>query len=211
MNPVLSELQKISDLDSQLLESNKNQQTSGIPDVPDITFPRLKRDKVYSFESTYALGAISVGTTLETDYAFKFTLAASTNTNTFQALFDSWRIVAVTCKFVPVTSISGGVPIFTIIDYDDATALPVSTLFSYDSLKISPTGAYFERTFQPKLAIAAFAGSTFSGYAQSSSWVDCANPTVEWYGLKASVPPGPSAGTLFQVYARVLYQFKNVR
>jgi hypothetical protein len=205
-------LQKQTALDRQQLEVLQNQQTSGIPDTPDVPRLRLKRNKIYTFEDTQDLGIVATSATLEVDTSYSFNLNSAGNASAFTSLFDTWRIAQITIKFVP-QFFSGATqipPVLTVIDYDDTTTTPISALINYDTLKISPGNAYFERTFAPKLALSNYTGA-FGGFSQASTWVDCNSSTTLWYGLKLGISSPGVAFQLYHVYADVIFQFKNTR
>jgi len=79
-----------------------------------------------------------------------------------------------------------------VLDYDDNNSVTVAQALSYDNLKMSPVGAYFERTLTPKVALAAYSGSVFTAFAQAgnSQWLDAASPGIPYYGLKYALPVG---------------------
>jgi len=187
-----------------------NQQTSSEPIVRDIQIPRLIANRVYTFAlQTNASPGVVSSTTIEVYASFSFSLNNILNASAFTTIFDAYRIEYVNMKFYP-TSSQVGVPVYTVIDYDDTTTTTIASMQNYDTLKVAPPGAYFERSFTPRVALAAYSG-TFTSYAQKShQWLDCASPAVAHYGLKYGTPVSATPTTWSIAY--VLYiQFRNIR
>jgi len=104
-------------------------------------------------------------------------------------------------------------PLFTVIDYDDATAPSgISALLEYMTLETTQAGSFCVRALNPRFATAAYAG-VFTSFAQSRGWVDVASPSVQYYGIKWGVP-ALAAGTttpVYTIYADVIVQCRNAR
>lgn len=153
---------------------------------------------------------------------FKFSdLPQYTN---FAGVFDQYKISAV--KVLMITTPSGlagnesqaaiqnAAPQYWVsaIDYDNTTTIAASTsLDSYGNVKnhSSPSigGKMVSRYFKPRIAVAAYAG-TFTSYANTRSWVDCNNATVQHYGFRLAFNSGAnsiSSASPFAVDIRVCY------
>jgi hypothetical protein len=194
-------------MDERLL----NQQTSAEPVVKDVTLPRPSHRKVYTLEGTQTY-AYSSSSSIETDVDFNFTLGSLGNAASLEAIFDQYRIIGVKAQFNPQTPSSSALTqIYTAIDYDDIAATSISTLLQYDTLKVAPSNVYFERNLQPRFAVAAYSGS-FSSYANMSNmtWIDCASPNVQYYGLKTGVPANSGTAS-WNVLFTYIIQFRKVR
>ncbi len=186
-----------------------------LPTVPDVEEMHLKRNKVYTFSRFRTPFTLSAQPTLESVYAFTFTLADLPGASEFTTLFDQYRIVQVVAMFRPVTvpTLSPNI-IISAIDYDDAGPASVATLREYQTAMSLPPGTGFTRIINPRLTIAAYSG-TFTSYAlpPAQTWVDVASPNVQYYGLKISVPPLVS-GSSFDIGTvdfKYMVQFRNPR
>lgn len=179
------------------------QQTSGLPDRPDVSIrSKPKKDRIYPFTQSY-VGPNILSGPVEVDFAISVALSSLPNAASFEVIFDKYRIRQVRVKFLPfateavVTSGTTAGPLYTVFDYDDATLTAISQLVQYDNLKMSPIGTFFERTFTPKVAIAAYSGAfTSFGQAPSTQWIDVASPGVIYYGLKGAVPGSTIGSTI---------------
>jgi hypothetical protein len=192
-------------------ESLKNQQTSFEPLVKDIVLKRLPANLVYPFEFTTNVSPnVTSSTTLESDYTFFFQLNNVLNVSSLTTIFDAYRIVGVRFKFIPLTGTQGA-PLYTVIDYDDATTTTIATMQNYDTLKISPPGGVFERCFVPRVAVGVYGSSVFTNFGQAQDmWINSASPSVQHYGLKAGLPLSATP-TTWAVSYTLKIQFKNVK
>jgi hypothetical protein len=198
---------------NDIRESLLSQQTSSVPDVKDVILPRFKRERIYNFEATIPAVNITSNTMAETDGVVNITLSVLDGYTSFTSLFDQYRIVGCRSKFVPGNSgTNAGATIYTAIDYDDGNTTSTASLVEYDTLKIAPSSAYFERSYRPKLAMAIFQNSVATGYGSSMSnqWVDSNYPSVPYYGLKYAIPAN-AAPASFQLLTTVYLQCKNQR
>lgn len=187
------------------------QQTSAEPSTRDIVLRRPPQQSVWTVTSS-ASSTISGSTTLESDGSFFFSLGSVSVGGTYATLFDAYRIVSVTAKFIPITNdLTSGV-IYTVLDYDDINAVPLAKLIQYDTLKVCPSGTYFERTIKPRPAIAAFS-SVFTSFAQAdpNMWMNCASPNIQYYGIKYVIPAalGATVAPSWTVLFTYVIQFKN--
>jgi len=152
-----------------------------------------------------ASGSISASLNLLNDYT------------EFTTLFDTYRIIRLDVDFMPVSSVAQGSPLFTVIDYDDSTALTgLSAALEYgDVLASSQSGRIHRRTLRPRAALSAYSGS-FTSFAQSmhNQWFDVASPGIVFYGLKWIIPAyannSPVAGQ-YMINVRYTMQFKSER
>jgi len=186
---------------------------SSCPAVPDVVLPRVRRDKVYTIVQSYPLTLVA-STTVEVNGAITPMLSNLGDGASLAAVFDSYRLAGFRAKFTPVVnetlSAGGSTPLYTVLDWDDATTTTISNLLQYDTLKVATFGNYFERSIIPNTAIATYNGSVFTAFSSSTNWVDCANLGVPWYGIKYGIP---FAGTAVTWYVQVecTFQFKRVR
>jgi len=200
----------------QILEQNKRQTLRDAPEVPDVNIRTLKRHRIYPFHRSLDLGIITPSVTVETFNSYTFTLSALPDSSEFTALFDQYRIMQVRVEFTPLfTDTSATVaypPIYSAIDYDDANSVTGLQINEYDSVMFTPTGTYFERIFNPRIALAAYSGA-FTSFAQPKvgTWVDCASPSVVHYGLKTVMPVAGAANQVWSVRAHLMLEFRESR
>jgi hypothetical protein len=104
------------------------------------------------------------------------------------------------------------VPLYTCIDYDDGSLVTIAQMQSYDNIMVTSLGQYHERVFTPKIAIAVYNGSTFTGYGMGNTWCDCSNPGVPWYGVKWAMPLVAGSGyAAYSVQVDAVMQFRCMR
>lgn len=202
----------------RLLDLNKQEILRSMPIKPDVEFLRQGvKDKVYTFWETRVDTIIQFSIT-EQDYAISVTPSNFTNLNSsLNSVFDNYRIISCKVAFHPY---SGGAnnsaaaipPTTSAIDYDDSTATTVANLLQYDTAQTVPSGVYFERTFKPRVALAAYSG-VFTSFAQSKDqWIDMASLGVIHYGLKIGVPAAASGpSNLYSTTTTICYQCRSSR
>jgi hypothetical protein len=197
-----------------MLVSLENQQTSQAPVRPDIQW-KPSRSQPYRLIQNISGPNITSSLTLEVDGAITLSLSSLGNAASLAAVFDRYRITRAKVSFFPFLAESPTLangPIYTAIDYDDSSPTAITSLFQYDTLKIAPAGAFFERVFVPKFAVAAYSG-VFTSFAENMSgqWIDVASPAVVYYGLKYAIPSGGAAVTLWTTLVTYEIEFMNVR
>jgi hypothetical protein len=154
---------------------------------------------------------------------YNFQLGFLDNLSPFVALFDQYRIDAIRFTIVPQNNAIGLVtnstttlePLYCVIDYDDSNALTsVAQCREYDNCVILYPAESAQRTFQPRMALAAYSGG-FSSYANvAPTWVDVASASVQHYGVKLFVPQATAAQTLLQswnVEIEYFISFRSIR
>jgi hypothetical protein len=196
----------------QIRDSLVVSQTSGLPDVHDITIPPVSRDKIYTFQQSF-VAAVTASTSVETDGSFNFKLSDLPNVTSFGTLFDRYRIIFVRSQWQPSSVNQTGSPVYTVIDYDDSTNITANSSLGYDTCKSSPPGAFFERSIRLRFGVEINVGGSASngGNADPSSmWMDVAIPGVNYFGLKFAIPASASVNT-WSVRFTYTVQCKNVR
>lgn len=190
-----------------------NQLTSSVPDTKDIEYPRIKRNTIHTWQQSYVGPVIQGSATLEVDGVITVALSSFPNGASLAAVYDTYRIIAVKVVFVPVSPLETGnlsAPIYTVLDYDDSTAVAITGLVQYDTLKVSPPDTFFERTFTPAIAVAVYSGAFTSFGQRRLQWLDCSSDGVVHYGLKYAVPSSGNAPN-WQTSVHAIIQFKNSR
>jgi hypothetical protein len=122
-------------------------------------------------------------------------------------IWDQYRIDAVRVSIVPTanalftTDLSDQVysELYCVIDYDDSTNLTsLASALKYDNCIVLVPTESLERTFQPRLAVAAYSGS-FTSYANMPpQWIDTVNNAVQHYGIKYAISPAVAGQTTMQ-------------
>jgi len=129
--------------------------------------------------------------------------------------FDQYCIHTVICNFDPMmapgSTITPGV-FASAIDFDSNTPPTgpgqLEEYASYLSLSMAP-GTTQERVIHPCVTPAVYGGSaSFSGYAVSRSWVDCANTTIPHFGVKYAYV-GSSGNMVIKVLYTYIIGFRN--
>ncbi len=204
----------------QLLLIQKTQQASSLSTVPDIPRIVIKPLKVYTFSRSNYLSTVITSPVASSGLAFAPFLSSFTNFTDFTELFEQYRFAQLTFQFVPVNGITEGVnnvPIYTWIDPDDdTTPLSPQEGLQTQTLKITPQGQYFERTFTPYVSQGSVANGFTGGFSTPSNrlWIDQASSSVKYYGLKYSIPAatGLPAGTpLWDVNVTAIIQCRRPR
>jgi len=196
-------------------ESLLQQQNSAEPLVHDAIIPRIRPRKVFTFVGSYS-GTLTTSTSLEVDTQLNFPASNLGNSANFAAVFDQFRVIGVSVKFMPANVAGGGyppeVPIYSAIDYDDSNATVLSALLQYDTLKIASSTNYWERSLVPRVAVALYSGSAFTGYGNASAmqWVDVNSINTPYYGLKLATAISPGTCTIPYMVSLTI-QFRNIR
>ena len=148
--------------------------------------------------------------------AFLFRLSNAPNSSEFTALFDQYKINAISCTFYPqqtavdthIAPAVQNVRIFTAIDYNDSDPpLSIDTLRQYDNVEVNPVTEQFTVYIaNPKFADTT--GSLRTGYINTSS------PSTVHYGLKYAVEPlapGSTGTYTYRVETVYYFSFKNAK
>jgi hypothetical protein len=143
--------------------------------------------------------------------------------SSFAAVFDQYQLELVEIWILPrhtnplsVSSTGNVGLLYSVIDYDDGSALTTSLAFEqYENCVVSPSYEGQYRKFIPHVAVANYAGS-FTGYSNvpaNKIWIDCATTGTQFYGLKSGVSACDSTSDeqVFDYIIRMHVAFKNVR
>jgi len=155
--------------------------------------------------------------------AFNFQLSDTDNNANFTALYDQYRIVAVSARFRPMytaqplqnTAAVTSPVLYTVLDYDDSNApASIAALREYQSCKETRYDENHIRNLKPRIAMAAYAGAFTSFANVSSQWIDAASPSVQHYAIKYGVPATTGAQAVEQVWTvecDYFLEFRQVR
>jgi len=138
-----------------------------------------------------SVAAFSVG-------GYDFLLSDLPNYTEFTALFDRYKFRKVVVHFIPMNqeviataaAVTTG-PVFVVKDYDDkdTTAYTENTLLQYANCEVHKAGTYFTWSIVPRPNTAMFVAGAATGVGVGSpnTWIDCASPGVNHYGMKWGV------------------------
>lgn len=129
-------------------------------------------------------------------FGFSFSLSNLPNSSDFTNLFDSYRIDRIDAV---ILGSSNSLQIYVAVDYDDAVA-PTGVVDMLERQNVqckSVTAGSFQQlrvSFVPRMPIeGANAGPQL---APVGMWVDTADPTVQYHGLKLWLQPSTGTVTL---------------
>jgi len=162
----------------QLLQSSKMQEVRFTPEKPDIRFPLIARNKVYTVLQTYS-SSVSGSTNAG---SIRFNLSFLPDAVSFQACFSQYRIAAVRVQFLPTLT-----QLLTALDYTPSPdPSGDSDLLKYDTLQIIPSSVISERVLSPKYSIDS-AGETAS---LSTAWLSTTIDDIFWNSVRWSCTSG---------------------
>jgi hypothetical protein len=128
--------------------------------------------------------------------AASFALSSFPNAGAYTGLFDQYKFETVECwvdNNVPQGTSSFSSQFVTAIDLDDANVpSAISTVEGKQGALMTSGGCGHYHKFRPHMAVAVYSG-TFTSFANAEAgWIDAGSPSVQHYGLKAGISPGPS-------------------
>jgi len=146
--------------------------------MPGIITPTYRKE--YKCVLKYFFDHYS-STSVVSNFADTFELSAVTNYARYTALFDEFKIDQVEVYITPSVDVSGtserGV-LISAVDINDAYAPSIANLEAQNnSLETNGTIGHYHR----------FVPSIQNDYAATTPWMNVANATAHWYGLKSSM------------------------
>lgn len=194
------------------------------------------RRQVHSFKRLVSFGTVTASQspatgTIPVRTAISFPLNLVPNSTEYTALYDQYRINAISFRAVPKASqFQGGTSgsanplgygqVISVIDYDDSTT-PVTkdSLMEYGSVKFTRSSSMHKRYFKPKILQRAQINAVTDGNVSAkATWIDTLNPDVQHYGIKLFIdaPTVPNVATdsssiSYDLYAVYYMTFKNTR
>jgi hypothetical protein len=161
------------------------------PDLRTQSVPYPVTSKTFTVRQLLAWEELTITNSLSAALSggMSFQLGDITNSANFVGVFDQYRFLAVRATLIPrVNNIPytySSPPLYTAIDYDNSTGVSVSAIRAYQNCVESQWTDRVERTFCPHMAVAAYNGSLFTGYANDGlQWIDCSSGNIPHYGLK---------------------------
>jgi len=130
---------------------------------------------------------------------------------TLTGVWDQYKIALVRVHMINQSknSFSGqnNSPHYSAIDFDDSTVpANIAAIQQYQAVKIVPPNQSVTTEIYPRLALDS--GSGFVN--QNAGWVDCADGTVQHYGLKGVIPIQTTA-VRFNFVVEMEIQFRSIR
>jgi hypothetical protein len=185
--------------------------TPRVLDVPRLV---LRTPCIVTMAQTYSYGTVSFGTSPSSG-AINFQLTNLPNVGSMTTLFDAYRFIQATVRFVPMVTLPLGTtatPLLTVIDRDDSTPLgSFGAAYQYDTLMETPFGHYVERTLKPQFNVVG-APSTSNLNVAGKGWVDCSSTVLPWYGVKYyQFNTTASTGNAYSVEVDLVLQLAYVR
>lgn len=186
------------------------------------------RQMVYNFKRTCELNNLTtVPGVAPTLFQYQFKLSDVPGYGDFTQLYDQYRIKGVRITFYPAantsyTGSSSSMPIgefYTVLDFDDST-LPanIEELNQYQTLRRTYFNRPHKRYFKPLSTQSGVyqSGGVTTGYRSlpSSTWFDCGNPNILYYGIKGAYTISESSLVVketIRVTATYYFQLRMVR
>ena len=184
---------------------------------------KIKQPVQFFTRTVYAPAQITTSSTVDTFGALQFNLNQIPNVAEFTALYDQYQIKGIQWTLLPRwNSGEGGdptvvnnnliSPVFTVLDYDDATApSSLDDLMQYQNLKQTRNAVPHRRYFKPQVLISNYRTALTTGYApKKNQWLDIAQPDIPHFGLKYGIPVNGES-MKYDVMVKYYLAFKNVR
>jgi hypothetical protein len=195
----------MGDIPRPLIRTYTTKSTS-IPPMTDSCTLRCTQTSVVTASASAAVNGV-----------YYFSLTAS---NLSTGPFDQYRIEAIRFSVIPqnnaiglvTNSTTSLVPLYSVIDYDDANALgSANAAVAYNNCVTLAPGESCERLFKPRMALAAYSGA-FTSYSNTQpTWIDVVSPGVQHYGIKLFIPQATVAQTLLQSWEVVQEYWISLR
>jgi cell division protein FtsI/penicillin-binding protein 2 len=148
-----------------------------------------------------------------TEINFAFNLAMHPQYTSWQTLFDQYTIPQASLTIesqYPSGSTSLPITVYTALDFDNITPLnTISAIEDYSTCReqVLGVGTKVVRSVRPtiKNTVQNSSGSSMAGLSQS--WIDCAQSTVQFFGIRVML--SQEAALNVKVTATVWYAFRN--
>lgn len=128
-------------------------------------------------------------------------------------LYDAYKILWVTLKFIPISPLVGGSQLYTVVDLNDSTPLTSAPqYFGYDNCKITDGYNPLIISYKPQAMVSTTPGT--AGRIYANGWIAASNPSVPHYGVKYGIYTSlgttvSTATAVYKVYATYTLGFKN--
>lgn len=173
-----------------------------------------------TFRQLAPLATLSVAAGVAGASTITFALNGINGASTLATLFDLYRIDAIRMTIRPNNNAIGMVdpsstylvPLYWVIDYNDATALATANqALEYDNCMIVTPGESGERTFRPMYSLPAKSAAGTDYISRSGDWLACSSDDILHYGCKFYIPAGSGAQTFLQTWTVEVEYFLTFR
>lgn len=184
---------------------------------------RASETQLIKIRRGVTLSTFTTSNAAETKQGYSFQLSDLPAYTELTALYDAYRFKGVEVKFVPVNvvNVSSNGPnpnwFITAFDYDNvSTSLLTTDLQQYDTHRFHMQTGNRIVTLKlvPRCALAAYSGA-FTSYseAKENTWLDCASPSVQHFGLLATFPTASAAAAeqTYNIVCTYHLEFKRQR
>jgi hypothetical protein len=182
--------------------------------------PTLLRQPAYrSFKTLLSIAETQMqSATTFTNSVFSYQLANMLGQADYVAVFDSFRILEVEVVIRPsVTTGTSSVQtptVYTVIDYDDVSALTTAAAFrEYSNLEMTQYETVVRKFVPTVQDVALNNGGSLTGYnTVFAPWIDCGTPSVDHFGFKIGMDA--CATNMYQnldINTRFLVEFRCTR
>jgi len=176
--------------------------------------------RVYTFTESVNFGPVSTSSAGgEVIYTQSFLLSHLPQSSSLTAVFDQYKIDSIEVWITPNTNTTGnaagfdGYIVSSVIDYDDDSTSGVTSasLQQYQNCAMTSRFEGIYRRWRPHAQSPLLnASNTQVGAANvTSPWIDCAQPSIKHYGIKA-VQTATSTTAILATRVRMTVKFRNV-
>lgn len=168
----------------------------------------------YQFAGEYASTLFTTSMAVPTNGAESYTLSTHfPDASTFTSLFDEYRVDSIEVWLEPAMVMSasvGSTPFVSAIDLDDAnTPANFADVSGRQGAVEGVTGTGHYHKWKPNVSTALYAGA-FTSYGNiTSTWVDCASPSVQHFGLKYATNSADGVTRPYYRTVRMLVSFRG--
>ncbi len=183
--------------------NNQNQKSL----TGDVTIPRnlfSTMNRIYYFRRKASSTIITQAVGAEVKGVFSFTLQSVVGYSDLTTLFDLYRIAYVEVDFKPMYTMQqisnlttqATSNLFTVLDMDDDNApASIAELEEYGTCKVTNFNEKHVRTLRPHFALFTYPNTPTQANSPTGMWLDCASPTVKYFGVKYGIEGAASGQT----------------
>lgn len=190
-----------------------------------MNIPKPIRQKIHYFKRHVDLGLITLSTAGITSQGFSFQLDEVPNYTEFTALYDQYKLSAVSISFIPMqtytlnntTAVANNfnVRYATVVDYDSSGAFGTfNDAREFTTVKITTITQQQTRYIKPRIKSAnENDSSTIVASGNIRSWLNTSIGNIPHYGLRYVFEQFPNAGFVGQMKVEAVYYFafRNVK
>jgi hypothetical protein len=196
--------------------------------TPGADFTTVQLINTFTVETGLTSGSIQAIPTTNTLGSIAVTVGDLLQIASFSAIFDQYRVEKLHFRFSPDSNLrddtqssspNQSVPsLYVVVDHDDSSApSTLSALQDYDNVEVCQGTEGMSVEFIPSVTPAVYAQGAFSAYEVRPSdrtWLDVANTTCPFYGVKFGTTALQTASTsiwIWTIQCWVTVSFKNIR